>query len=66
VKRIVIDSDRCTGNGRCYALAPTLFTDDDRGYGQVAGDGVIGDDQLEVAQDVVLACPEEAVSMEDV
>ena len=27
--RVVIDTERCTGHGRCYSLAPAVFTDDD-------------------------------------
>ena len=30
----MIDATRCSGHGRCYDVAPALFTDDDRGYGQ--------------------------------
>ena len=48
--RVVIDSARCTGNGRCYSLFPALFTDDERGYGAVIGDGVITAAQLDDAQ----------------
>ena len=30
--RIKIDNDRCTGHGRCYALAPEVFEPDDEGH----------------------------------
>ena len=63
--RIVIDTDLCVGNGRCYSLAPDLFTDDESGYGQVIGDGVIDDAHADVAQRVVQACPEHAISVVD-
>lgn len=33
--RIEIDTDRCTGHGRCYMLAPDLFDADDDGYAVV-------------------------------
>ena len=46
--RLHIDYDRCSGNGRCYALFPDLFSDDERGYGQTIDDGAIGEDQLVV------------------
>ncbi len=62
--RVVIDYERCTGNGRCYALFPDLFGDDESGYGQVIGDGSIGDDQLDEARSAVVACPEDAVAIE--
>jgi hypothetical protein len=32
--RIVIDGNRCTGNGRCYSLFSDLFSDDEPGYGR--------------------------------
>jgi len=63
--RVVIDDERCTGNGRCYAVAPELFTDDDRGYGQVIGDGSIDDHRLDLARRAALACPDQAVTVED-
>jgi ferredoxin len=63
--RIVIDAGLCTGNGRCYLLFPGLFTDDDRGYGKVIGEVSIGDDQLAQARRVVVACPEQAITIED-
>ena len=59
MSRLRIDESLCTGNGRCYALFPELFTDDDRGYGQLAGDGRVSDDAL--AQRAILACPERAI-----
>ena len=40
--RVVIDTDRCTGHGRCYSLAPTVFGCDDSGFGEVLGDGEVG------------------------
>jgi len=30
--RIVLDSERCVGHGRCYSLAPDLFDADERGH----------------------------------
>jgi ferredoxin len=64
--RVVIDTERCTGHGRCYSLAPAVFTDDDdEGYGVLIGDGAITADQLEDARRAVLACPERAIAIED-
>ena len=63
--RLVIDADRCSGNGRCYSLLPDLFTDDERGYGAVVGDGMLREDQLGDAQRAVIACPEDAIRVED-
>jgi ferredoxin len=63
--RVVIDSNRCAGHGRCYA-APTLFTDDERGYGVVCGDGELAPEQVRAAEAAVLACPEKAVELVDI
>jgi ferredoxin len=61
----VLDHDRCTGHGRCYSLAPSVFVDDEAGYGRVKGDGTIGDDLAEDARRAVIACPERAITLED-
>jgi len=63
--RVVIDTERCTGHGRCYSLAPTVFSDDEEGYGVLIGDGAVTADQLEDARRAVLACPERAITIED-
>jgi ferredoxin len=65
VTRVVIDPTRCTGNGRCYSLFPALFTDDERGYGAVIGDGVISAAQLDDARRAVIACPDDAITVEE-
>ena len=39
--KVQIDSARCQGHGRCYDLAPELFSEDDEGYGQVVGEGIV-------------------------
>jgi ferredoxin len=61
--RVVIDTDACSGNGRCYSLVPELFTDDESGYGQVVDGGRFGPDQREQAERAVRACPEDAISI---
>lgn len=63
--RLRIDHDLCTGNGRCYALLPELFTDDDSGYGQTRNDGAITADQKNDAHRATLCCPEKAIAIED-
>ena len=62
--RLVIDYDRCSGHGRCFSLCPELFTDDDRGYGQVIGDGEVTDELLPAADRAVRACPEQSIRLE--
>jgi ferredoxin len=62
--RIVLDTERCTGHGRCYSLAGDLFDSDDRGYGTVIHPDVpVGlEDQARTA---VANCPERAILLED-
>ena len=63
--RIRIDADRCTGHGRCYAVAPELFEPDDVGDGQVIGDGTVADASLDQARRAVANCPERAITLEE-
>ena len=60
--RITIDDELCTGNGRCYALFPELFSDDERGYGVVLSDE-LDNEHLDSAERAVAACPEQAISV---
>ena len=62
--RIAIDTERCTGHGRCYSLAPDLFDCDDRGYGTVSRPDV-PDGLEEQARTAALSCPENAISIEE-
>lgn len=62
--RLVIDYSLCTGNGRCYAVHPDLFTDDERGYGHVVGEGVLEGHRREEAERALLCCPEQAITLE--
>ena len=63
--RIVLDSEKCQGHGRCYMLAPELFDADDEGYSVLE---VTGDVPAELAGKARLAmdnCPEYAITIED-
>ncbi|MQA98441.1 MAG: ferredoxin [Streptosporangiales bacterium] len=59
--KLQIDSTRCQGHGRCYDIAPELFTEDDEGYGQVAGDGSVPPGREHAARLAVANCPEQAI-----
>jgi ferredoxin len=61
--RVQIDSEKCQGHGRCYDLAPDVFTDDEDGNGQVIGDGTITGPNEENARLAVANCPESAISL---
>ena len=61
--KLRIDSERCQGHGRCYDIAPKLFGDDDEGYGQVLGDGIVPAGQDRDARLAVANCPEHAIEL---
>jgi ferredoxin len=60
--RFSIDTNLCSGHGRCYTLAPQWFDADDVGYGQVK-DAVVPGEARAAAEDVAHACPEGAISL---
>ena len=62
--KISIDVGLCTGHGRCYALTPALFVDDERGFGQVEGDGTVAPGLEQDARRAVGSCPEHAITIE--
>ena len=62
--KVAIDADVCQGHGRCYEIAPDIFTDDDRGRGSVINPDVSGG-LLESARAAVNACPERAISLSE-
>ncbi|HEX3964163.1 MAG TPA: ferredoxin [Trebonia sp.] len=61
--KISIDAARCQGHGRCYELAPDLFTDDEWGRGSVITPDV-RPEQAGQANTAVNACPERAISID--
>jgi ferredoxin len=63
--KIRIDFDRCSGHGRCYDVAPSLFDDDERGYGRVKGDGTVTTETEAEARAAVASCPERAIEIVD-
>jgi ferredoxin len=60
--RLTVDSTRCQGHGRCYAIASSLFEYDDEGYGIVKHEA-LPPAQIELAQQAVDDCPERAISL---
>jgi ferredoxin len=63
--KVSIDPAKCMGHGMCYSLAPTVFADDEQGYGHVIGDGTAGPDRADAARTGAANCPEAAISLED-
>ena len=62
--RVVVDSERCVGHGRCYALAPEVFEADDRGHSVVVVDEVPPELESQ-ARSAAANCPEAAITIED-
>ena len=58
--KVHLDRERCQGHGRCYVLAPAVFSPDDDGYGYVITDDV-SPDLEEAAHKGVNNCPEDAI-----
>ena len=58
---VQIDAEACTGHGRCYMVAPSVFTSDDSGFGVVVTQGDLDPGQLAEARSAVANCPERAI-----
>jgi ferredoxin len=62
VKKVHVDSEKCQGHNRCYAMAPGMFKVDEYGYATPQGDGKLEDaDDVELAERAVENCPERAI-----
>jgi ferredoxin len=59
--RILVDGNLCQGHGRCYEIAPEIFTDDVDGH-SVLTTGEVWGDSYERAAEAGRACPERAIS----
>ena len=60
--RIIVDEERCTGHGRCYELAPEVFTSDDEGHVELLVEGELPGELEATAHQAVANCPESALS----
>ena len=61
--RVRVAAERCVGHGRCYALAPEVYGDDERGRCVVLAPEPAGplEAQARLGAD---NCPESAISVE--
>jgi ferredoxin len=62
--RIVLDTELCTGHGRCYSLAPELFDADDEGHSVLLVPEV-PEGQESQAWLAAQNCPERCISIEE-
>ncbi|MFF0818150.1 ferredoxin [Rhodococcus sp. NPDC003318] len=60
--KIQFDEAVCQGHGRCYEIAPDVFSDDDRGHAELRVAEVTGD-LVTPAQEAAWACPERAITV---
>ena len=63
--KVHVDSDKCQGHNRCYAIAPELFDVDDLGYASAKADGVVPVELEGKAKLAAANCPEYAVILDD-
>ncbi len=59
--RVKVDSDKCQGHNRCYAIAPELFDLDEYGYSHEKGSGAVPKELEGKARLAVANCPERAI-----
>ena len=62
--KLVLDTDRCQGHGRCYTLAADVAGSDEDGYPVLLHDEL--DPALAAAAEVAVEnCPEQALRLTD-
>ncbi len=62
--RLHVDEERCTGHGRCYALAPEVFEPDEEGMNAAGGTILeVAPGQEQAAQVGMDGCPEHAITV---
>jgi len=61
--RIKVDSGKCQGHNRCFALAGDLFDLDEYGYATEANDGKVPPELEDKARLSVENCPERAIEI---
>jgi ferredoxin len=61
---IRLDADACVGHGRCYSLAPQVFSADELGHCVIVADRPDPED-VSRADLAVRSCPERALSSDD-
>jgi ferredoxin len=60
--KIAVDQELCSGHGRCYSVAPGVFSADEDGFCAEAGtEFVVPDELVKQAQLGVGSCPEGAI-----
>lgn len=60
-----VETEKCQGHNRCYALAPELFDVDDYGYATEVGDGIVPTGLEDKARLAASNCPEFAIVIDE-
>ena len=60
--RVILDSEKCCGHGRCQALCPELFEEDDAGYAVLIRHEVPEELEMQTRR-AVENCPESALAL---
>ncbi len=64
--KALIHADRCSGHGRCYSLAPAVYTADDAGYNACRGQVIeVPPGREAAAREGAESCPEAAIELLD-
>jgi len=63
--KVLLDSERCQGHNRCYAIAPEIFDVDDYGMAVLLHDGVVPDGLHDKAALAIANCPEFAITLDE-
>jgi ferredoxin len=63
--RVSVDTERCTGHARCWAIAPDVLTIDDNGYSDIGVGRDVPPGMEDQARAGVASCPERALRIED-
>ena len=61
--RVHLDSEKCQGHNRCYALAPELFDVDDFGQAVLLVEGELPEELHAKARLAAANCPEYAIKI---
>lgn len=59
--KVAVNSEKCEGHARCWAILPQVFDTDEYGYAYVENDGVVPADMEAKAREAVENCPEQAI-----
>jgi ferredoxin len=62
--KVLVDGASCMGHGRCYRIAPDVFTYDDEGYPTIRDELFdVPADRSAAADEAAGTCPEEAITL---